>query len=76
MDVIVVRFSSVINVHMLNKKDSIIYTSYLLLVYIQYFFLIFYIASDSNFTHIKIPSIVIRLMCFPFPIYYERSIAY
>ncbi|OTW54384.1 hypothetical protein BK699_03315 [Bacillus thuringiensis serovar mexicanensis] len=36
----------------------------------------FCIVSNSNLTHRKIPSIINRLMCFLFPIYYEGRIAY
>ncbi|EDZ48812.1 hypothetical protein BCAH1134_C0042 (plasmid) [Bacillus cereus AH1134] len=39
-------------------------------------FLSFFIASHSNLPHRKIPSIINRLMCFLFPIYYEGRIAY
>ncbi|TBX70242.1 hypothetical protein E0M25_28595, partial [Bacillus mycoides] len=31
--------------------------------------------SDSNFSHEKIPSIVNRLMCFLFPVYYKGIIS-
>ncbi|OUA00541.1 hypothetical protein BK789_03755 [Bacillus thuringiensis serovar darmstadiensis] len=40
------------------------------------FFLKFYIISYSNFAHRKIPSIVNRLMCFLFTVYYKGIISY
>ncbi|OOR23761.1 hypothetical protein BW893_26185 [Bacillus wiedmannii] len=39
------------------------------------FFLKFYIVSDSNFSHKKIPSIVNRLVFFLFPVYYKGIIS-
>ncbi|MES1050991.1 hypothetical protein FOA24_16895 [Bacillus thuringiensis] len=40
------------------------------------FFLKCYIISDSNFPHRKTPSIVNRLMCFLFPVYYKGIISH
>ncbi|PFJ15564.1 hypothetical protein COD67_19710 [Bacillus cereus] len=44
-------------------------------VQIYCFFLTFYIVSYSNFPHRKIPSLVNRLMCFLFSIYYKGIIS-
>ncbi|PEI41419.1 hypothetical protein CN680_21400 [Bacillus pseudomycoides] len=45
-------------------------------VQIYCFFLKFYIVSYSNFSHRKIPSIVNRLMCFLFTVYYKGIISF
>ncbi|PGD28299.1 hypothetical protein COM32_08805, partial [Bacillus pseudomycoides] len=44
-------------------------------VQIYCFFLKFYIVSYSSFPHRKIPSIVNRLMCFLFTVYYKGIIS-